>query len=263
LIVAGDKKALPPSIVTILLDKARAAVSRHDGAYVNIEYARILAHGMSQVPVGSRPLVHQLIEMVTGEVTPLASSTAEMYTALGRQGLDTPAMFQHIVTQARAAAPYHPQNPNLFAEPLPGLSIVVGHGPWLEALAVLGTNRALPPESMEVLENHANDPSVHDTIVRALALQPARLNERCWKTSCSRALGAFPKAWANRQLASDLLAEQLSRLPRDEFLTALEKLRKERASETEPEVRIALGLTIINAQLARVKITPVGSQLFE
>jgi hypothetical protein len=52
-------------------------------------------------------------------------------------------------------------------------------------------------------------------------------------------------------------------LPRGEFLAALEQLRKERASESEPEVRIALGLATINAQLARVRTTPIGSQLFE
>jgi hypothetical protein len=52
-------------------------------------------------------------------------------------------------------------------------------------------------------------------------------------------------------------------LPRNEFLAALEELRKERASETEPEVRAALGLATINAQWARVRTTPVGSRLFQ
>jgi hypothetical protein len=263
LIAAADKKAIPPSVMTILLDKAREALARHDDAFITTEHARILAHAMGQVPVDSRQVAYRLIEMVAVTVTPLASSTAEMYTALGRQGLDTPAMFQQIVAQASAAVPYQPQSPQLAAEPLPGLSIVVGHGPWLEALAVLGANRSLPPESIRVLENHANDPSVRDTIVRALAHQAAWLDQQCWKTSCSRMLGAFPEDGAKRQLAADVLAEKLARLPRAEFLVALEGLRKERASETEAEVRIALGLARINAQLARVRTTPVGSQLFE
>jgi len=73
-------------------------------------------------------------------------------------------------------------------------------------------------------------------------------------------LKAFPKDGAKRQLASDLLAEKVVSLLRGDFLAALEGLRKERASETELAVRIALGLATINAQLARGRTTPVGSQ---
>lgn len=76
-------------------------------------------------------------------------------------------------------------------------------------------------------------------------------------------LEAFPRDGAKRQLAADILAEKLAGLSRSEFLAAMEELRKERASEIEPEVRIALGLATINAQLGRVRTTPVGSQLFE
>jgi len=263
LIAAADKKALPPSVMAILLDKAREVVARHDGEFMDTEYARILAHAMGEVPVASRPLVYRVIDTAAARVTPIASSTAEMYTALGRQGLDTPAMFERIVAEASAAPPYQPQNPGVVAEPLPGMSIVVGYGPWLEALAVLGADRPLAREAIGVLEKHANDPTLRDVIVRALARQPALLDQQCWKTSCSRMLKAFPKDGAKRQLASDILAEELASLPRGEFLAALEGLRKEQASETEPEVRIALGLATINAQLARVRTTPVGSQLFE
>lgn len=263
LIAAADKKAIPPSVMTILLDKARGAVARHGDEFVDTEYARILAHAMGQVPLESRPLVYQLIDMVAAGVTPIASSTAEMYTALGRQGLETPAMFEEIVAEANAAPPYQPQNPGVVAEPLPGLSIVVSHGPWLEALAVLGADRPLTPQAIKILENHANDPSLRDIVLRALVRQPPWLSQQCWKTSCSRMLKAFPEDGTKRQLASDLLAEKLASLPRSEFLVALEQLRSERASESEPEVRIALGLAATNAQLARVRTTPVGSQLFE
>jgi hypothetical protein len=62
-----------------------------------------------------------------------------------------------------------------------------------------------------------------------------------------------------RQLVSDVLAERLAGLPRAEFVVALDKLREERASEMEPEIRIALGLARINAQLARVHTTPVAA----
>ena len=66
-----------------------------------------------------------------------------------------------------------------------------------------------------------------------------------------------------RQLASDILAEKLASLPRFEFLVELEELRKERASEIEPEVRFALGLAIINVQRNRVRATWIGDELFE
>jgi hypothetical protein len=263
LIAAADKKALPPSVMTILLTKAQEAVARRDGKFMDLEYARILAHGMSQVPVPSRPLVYRLIDLVVSTVTPISSFTAEMYCALGRQRLDTPAIFQRIVAEASAAPPYQPQNPALVAEPLPGMSIVVGYGPWLEALAVIGAERPLSPQAISILESHANDPTLREIIFRALLHQPAWNNQQCWKASCNATLKAFPENAVRRQLTSDLLAEKLSTLPRGAFLPALEELRKERASETEPEVRIALGLATINAQLARVRTTPVGSQLFE
>ena len=179
-----------------------------------------------------------------------------------RQRLDTPAMFQRIVTEARAAPPYQPENPDVVEEPLPGLSIVVGHGPWLEALAVLGAQRTLPSGAVETLEKHAIDPSLHTEIVHALARQAAFLNGDCSNSDCYRMLRAFPHDGQKRQLASDVLAEQLATLPRDKFIAAIDNLRNKRASEQEPEVRIALTLSIINAQLARVRTTPVGSQLF-
>jgi hypothetical protein len=184
-----------------------------------------------QVPTASQALVYRLIEAVAADVTPMASSTAEIYTALGRQHLDTPAMFERVVAHARAAPPYQPQDPGVVAEPLPGLSIVVGHGPWLEALAVLGQDRPLGAEPIEILEKHANDPSLHDAIVRALARQPTVFEKECWQTSCGRMLNAFPNDAAERQLASDVLAERLANLPRGEFLGALDGLRREREVE--------------------------------
>ena len=263
LIVAADKKALPQPIVQILLGKAQEAVNRHDGEFLDSEYARILAHGMSQVPVASRLLVYQLIAKVTAAVTPMSSSTAEMFTALARQRLDTPEMFQRIVGEAKAAPPYRPQDPSLVAEPLPGLSIVVGYGPWLEALAVVATQRPISQQEIVLLEMHANDPSLRDLIVRGLALQPGLFGHECWKAKCGPELGGFPTDGAMRQLAADILAERLANLPRAEFNLALEKLREERTSEIEPEVRIALGLARINAQEARIHTTPIGNQLFE
>jgi hypothetical protein len=263
LIAAAEKKALPQSVIGILLNKAQESVNRHDGEFLDTEYARILAHGMSQVPFASRPLVYQLIGQVTAGVTPMASSTAEMYTALGRQKMDTPEMYQRIVDEAKSAPPYRTQDPGLVAEPLPGMSIVVGYGPWLEALAVLAADRPISHQEIEILEMHGNDPSLRYEIIHALARQPGLLDPECWKTKCGRELGALAKDGAMRQLVLDVLAERLAALPRAEFVVALDKLREERASEMEPEIRIALGLARINAQSARVHTTPVGSELFE
>jgi hypothetical protein len=263
LIAAADQKALPPSLVTTLLGKAREAIHRRNDEFVDIEYARILAHGMSEVPTDSRPLVYELIKKVTTSVTPLASSTAEIYTALGRQSLETPQMYQQIVAQAKAAPPYKPESPSIVAEPLPGMSIVVGHGPWLDALAVLAANRQVSSQEIEILEAHANDPSLRSEIIRALVHQQGLFSDTCWKTSCGRDLAAYPDNGTLRTLASDVIAERLAALPRIEFLSALAKLGAERAGETEPEVRIALGLTRINAQLARVRTIRVGDRLFE
>ena len=218
---------------------------------------------MSQVPVASRPLVYELISQVTAGVTPMASSTAEMYTALGRQKLDTRQMFRQIVEIANSAPPYRLQDPALVAEPLPGLSIVVGHGPWLEALAVLAADRRISQQEIKILERHANDPSLRDEIIHALSRQPGLLDQECWKAICGRELGTYPSDGAMRQLVSDVLAERMAALPHAEFVVAIGNLREERAFETEPEIRIALGLVRINAQLARVRTTPAGSRLFE
>jgi hypothetical protein len=172
-------------------------------------------------------------------------------------------MYAQIVAQAKAAAPYKVEGPALVSEPLPGMSIIVGHGPWLEALAVLAADRQISKEEIEILEAHANDPSLRTEIIHALAHQDGLFSKACWKTDCSHELAAYPNNGALRQIASDVLAERLAALPWTEFVMALKKLRDERLSEPEPEVRIALGLTRINAQLSRIRTIRVGDELFE
>jgi hypothetical protein len=263
LIAAADKRSLSPMIISLLVSKARESLSGRNYEFMDAEYARILAHAASQLPEASRPIVYQLIDKAAAAVTPIASGTAEIYTALARQGLGTPAMFSQILANAGAAPPYQPQNPNFVSEPQPGLSIVVGYGPWLTALAIVGAGRPLTQKAITILEEHADDPSLHELIIRALARQPTEPGQQCWKSGCARVLKSFPEDAARRRLISDLLAERLAAVPRGEFLAALERLRKERMSEIEPEIRIALGLTAINAQLARVRTIPIGDQLFD
>jgi len=47
LIAAADKRAIPPSVMAILLTKAQEAVTHTDGSFMDSEYARILAHAPS------------------------------------------------------------------------------------------------------------------------------------------------------------------------------------------------------------------------
>jgi hypothetical protein len=177
---------------------------------------------------------------------------------LARRQLETPAMFQRIVDNAGMAAPYSPENPTAIAEPLPGISIIVGYGPWLEALSAVGALRALTPQAIVILERHAEDPALRGPIVRALAHQ-----ERYQSIDFVPLLRSYPKDSAKRALTVDILAERLATLPREQFLPILQKIRQERSATIEPEIRIALGLLAINAQLARVRTTSYGDWQFE
>lgn len=262
LIVAANKRAIPPSVMTILLTKAQEAITKKNGSFMAGEYARILAHAMSQVSMESRTLVYELIEQVTTQRSPMSSTLAEIYTTLIRQGFATENMLQHILQQARSAPPYKPHNPDMVMEPLPGLAIIIGYGPWLEALAVLGTLKHLSPEAIEILEARASDPALRDTIISALSNQPKWANQTCWKSSCIKMLKSISQDSNKRQLATRIMAENLSKLTHADFLTALKALEEERAAEIEPEIRIALGSLRITSQLARVRTIPIGSRLF-
>lgn len=262
LIAAADKNALSAPLVTALLETARRAVDRPQREFMDTEYARVLAHAIRQVPPSERPVVYRLIALVTSEVTPLASSTAEIYAALGRQGLETAEMFQAILANARAAPVYDARKLDVVSEPLPGLSVVVGHGPWLTALAAIGADRVLPADAVGILRQHARDPSVRDQILRALARQPPS-EQPCWQTSCRSQLRRFVSDAEGRWLTAEELAERLAMVPRSDFTAALQRLRVERGAETEPEIRIALGQMVIDAQIARVRTLPVGRSLFE
>lgn len=258
LIAAANRNALPPTLIIALLDKAKDAVGRGERLFMDSEYARILAHAIGQVPAASRDVVYRLIDLVAADVTPKSSSTAEIYLALARRQLETPAMFQRIVDNASMAAAYSPENPTAVAEPLPGISIVVGYGPWLEALSAIGAQRALTPQAIVILERHAEDPALRGAIVRALARQ-----ERYQSIDFVPLLRSYPKDGAKRALTVDVLAERLATLPRAQFLPILQKIRQERSATIEPEIRIALGLLAINSQWARVRTTSYGDWQFE
>lgn len=260
LITAAQKRSLPPVVIGWLLGKARQALARDSDEFMDSEYARILSHGLGQLMQDSQTLVYQLVERIHARRPPMSSAMAEIYVALAGQRLETNAMFKWIVERASAAKPYQPTQVEL---PLPGLQIVVGPGPWLYALAILGSQRELPTEAVNVLEQHAADPALRDVIVRALLHQPAWLAHRCWEVGCRRVLADHERLSAQRGLMVDIVAEALGKVPRVVFLQAMQALDAERQREREPELRIALGQIRVTAQQARVRLSRLDGMAFE
>lgn len=249
LITAADRRSLSPAVIEKLLKAAREAVARNDDVFMDSEYARILAHGMSQVPNTSRALVYQLIERVNANRPPMSTTMAEIYSALARQRLATDTMVQRILKQASAAKP---RQQNVAQGPVPGLVISVGPGPWLYALGALGTTRELPDPALRVLEEHASDPGLDAIIVRAFLNQPGWSAHVCWKSGCRRVLAEGEHASERRALWVSLISASMAQAPREEFLRAMQRLDAERRAEVEPELRIALGQLRVNATVARV-----------
>ena len=249
LITAADRRSLPPAVIETLLQRAREALGRDDDVFMDSEYARILAHGMTQVPESSRALVYQLIERVGAKRPPMSTTMAEIYSALTRQRLETDAMVRRIIEQASTA---RPGQANVAQAPVPGLMIVVGPGPWLYALGVLGTTRELPEPALKTLEEHAGDPGLEAVIVRALRNQPSWAKHRCWQSGCRRVLADGAHASGHRVGLVSLISAALAQAPRDEFMRAMQSLDAERRNELEPELRIALGQVRVTAMEARV-----------
>ena len=179
----------------------------------------------------------------------MSTAVAEIYSALARQRLATDAMVQRIIEQASTAKR---RETNTAQTPMPGLQIVVGPGPWLYALAVLGTTQELPQQALRTLEEHAGDPGLEAVVIRALLNQPSWAKHRCWQTSCRRMLAESTYMSDRRALWVSLISAALARAPRPEFLHAMQTLDIERRNEQEPELRIALGQVRVNAMEARV-----------
>jgi hypothetical protein len=248
LIAAAEKRSLSPAIVRSLLMKAQEAVERGADEFVDSEYARILAHGMSQVPEASRGLVYELIDRIGRHRPAMSGTMAEIYAALARQKLETNGMVQRIIAQASLAKP---SDAFQTTSPAPGLQIVVGPGPWLYALAVLGTHRTLPDAAVAVLEKHAANPGLRAAIARALLNQTVWRSYRCWETGCRDVLVAQVQDAERRSLLVGVIVEALGRISLPQFQQAMQRLDDERRSEIEPEVRIALGRIRVEARAAR------------
>ena len=262
LIAAGDARALPANVVDELVATARERSGKADIDFEDSEYARILAHAMSQIPPAQREPAHVLIERVANSVTPMSMSSAEMYAALGRQHLDPEGLLAKVRERAAKAKPYTAADPGVAVGPAPGMTIVVGPGPWVAALAVFGSNRQLGTEEVAVLRAHLANPALRDVIVPALVRQereaPADTIIGLWE----RRLAALATDSRSRGTEQAIMAGYLAARPWPEFTRLLEQLRKKRAESQEPELRIALGAIVVDALIARSRVLPRGAQLF-
>lgn len=260
LIDAADRRALPPAVISELLAGARAALRRPDPDFMDQERARILAHGMRDIPAPDRPTVYALIARVAAGITPRSGTLAEIYGALGAQGLAPPGMLEKVAAQA-AALPQRPryQSPG---EENPGMTIVVGGPIWAVALAQFAKTRSLDVKSLEVLQRFADDPDVAPLVQAALAGRGGTAGLQCDRTRCSGLPARAPQDTRARQLDADLAAINLAQQPAGAFRQALSTLRKLRAAEIEPEYRMALGRLIVGAQVQRSAPRAVGQEEF-
>ncbi|MER8915198.1 hypothetical protein NKI32_15350 [Mesorhizobium sp. M0761] len=253
LIVAADARALPPSLLDELKDQAQAALKKGELDFEDSELARVLAHAMTQIPEAERAVAYGLIERAANSVTPKSSMTAEMYAALGRQQLDTGDMLARVRAQAYAAAAYTPDDSSVLEGPTPGVTIVVGAGPWLIALAEYGRTRKLPDEDVALLRAHYANPYLRVAIVPALLYQEQQVAADGAVGSWLERLAALPTDAPAREVEQAILVADLAIRPRSQFEALLGELRRARSGSQEPELRMALGVLIVESQIARTK----------
>ena len=262
LITAGRRSCLPPDIVAELVERARKAAASGAPEFEDVEVARVLAAGMVQVPVADRPVIYRLIELASVQI-PRLSANAEIAMDLARQGLDTPTILQMVVSQAAAAGPYRRVDPSAIAGPLPGMAIISDRGLWVAALAAIGGKRQLPPSAIGILLGRAADPNLRDDVVKALAAQPSEYPFDVTTADLRRPLAQLAKDSERRNLLEEVMAQRLARVPRPVFLETVNRIRRARAKEEEPEVRIALGHLVIDATLIRGRTPKPGENLLD
>lgn len=263
LIVAANTRSMSPSLVGLLLAEVRASLEKPERDYFDSDLARVMSHDMGLVPEGQRGPVYRLIALVAADVTPKSGSTAEMYAALARQGLDRPGMLAATSRQAALAPPYRPGAEDPGAG-LPGMTIVVGHGPWIAALAEFGRTRRLSTADVAVLRAQLDDPTLHNLILPALVAQePAPPAGADPVVRWVEGLAACTTDSAARRLRRDVITSMLAAMPRARYIDYLGRLRAARAVGTEPEVRVALGEIMSDATYRRVRPPTTGLQLSE
>jgi len=262
LIAAGDARALPATVVGELVASARKRLEKADTDFEDSEYARILAHAMSQIdPAGREPAL-ALIERVANSVTHMSMSTAEMYAALARQNLDSEGMLARVRERAAKARPFVPADPGVVTGPTPGMTIVVGPGPWIAALAMFGSNRKLGTEEIGILRAHVANPALRDLIVPALVRQEPEAPPDTIVSLWELRLAPLATDSRSRAIEQAIMAGYLAARPWPEFTRLAEQLQKKRAESLEPELRIAFGAIVVDAWIARSRVPPRGASLF-
>jgi hypothetical protein len=249
---AADRRSLPSDVVQDLIGQAHAAADeKKELEFFDNEIARVLAHGIADVPAQDRQTVYRVIDRVGASLPPISGTMAEIYGALGRTGYDRPGMLDKTVGQLQQAVAKRRPNSADHDDKLPGLEVVVGGiEPWAWALAGFGQNRKLPPAATELLSRTGAVLQSKEDIAKALANQvdPAA---QCKDALCVGPLINIPVDSSRRDIEADLLAIAIGRLPRDKFEAAVSELSKRRTSEIEPEARMALGRVISEARIRR------------
>lgn len=263
LIEAADTKSLSPERVMLLVAAARHALAKPERDFEDSELSRILAHALSSVPAADRSIIYRLIALTTADLTPMASTTAEIYATLARQRLDTPAMFAHVERQARLAKPYTLADPATARETLPGMTIAVGAGPWIAALAQFAESRPLPPQDIAALRGQLINPVLRQIVIRALAAQENSADARNPVPGWLGQLAACVRNASDRAIRQTVITQHLAAMPRPQFEATIASLRKARAATIEPELRIALGAVLADAPYWRVRPAERGLGLFE
>lgn len=253
LIAAADSRALPPNLLETLVSDARDALQKSELDFEDSELARVLAHAMGQLPDTDRPIAYSLIERAANSVTPNSMITAEMYGVLGRQQLDTEGMLAHVREQALTALPFTFDDQSVSVGPTPGITIVVGAGPWLLALAEFGRTRSLSKEDVAILREHVVNPYLRDLIVPALLFQDLLIPIDSGVSSWIDRLAALTTDARARDVEQAIMVADLAVRTRSQFDVILEELRRARDMSQEPELRIALGTLIIESQIARAR----------
>jgi len=248
---AADRRSLPSDVVQDLIGQARAGADRKEPEFFDNEIARVLAHGLADVPPQDRETVYRLIDRVGASITPISGTMAEIYGSLGRAGYDQPGMLDKTIGQLQQALTNRQPSAADHDDKLPAMEIVVGGiEPWAWALAGFGQNRKLPPGATELLSRMGPVLQLKEDIEKALInqVEPAA---RCKDALCIGPLTNAPTDPERRDIEANLLAIAIGRMPREKFEAAVGELSKRRAGEIEPEARMALGQAMSEARIRR------------
>jgi hypothetical protein len=244
---AADAHSLPASVLDDLVEQARGGAARQELEFFDNE----IAHAIADVPSDRRDVVYRLVERVEGSITPISGTLAEIYGSLGRAGLDRPGMLEKVTAQLSTAVSKRSGTAAVDDDKLPAMEIVSGGtAPWAWALAAFGQHQNLTPEATNLLRSVVLVVPSKDDVEVAIAHQGNDVSP-CAGTVCTDPLTHSAADSKSRNLAADLLAISIARLPYERFNAAIAELNERRKAELEPEARIALGEAITGSRSKR------------